>query len=124
MTPSRPLATIFGNIENNSVPFVASWGAADMNKSELINAVAGKAQVSKSEAERIMNAFISVVNENISVEGGIRIMGFGTLGVVERKARNGRNPITGQPITIESRNAPVFKASKELREAANRLPED
>jgi DNA-binding protein HU-beta len=51
-------------------------------------------------------------------------MGFGTLGVVERKARNGRNPITGEPITIQSRNAPVFKASKELREAANRLPED
>ena len=95
-----------------------------MNKAELINAVAGKAQVSKTEAERIMNAFISVVNENISIDGGIRIMGFGTLGVVLRKARNGRNPITGAPITIESRNAPIFKASKELREAANRLPED
>ncbi len=62
------MATTFGNIENNSVTFVASRGSADMNKSELINA--------------------------------------------------------GQPITIESRNAPVFKASKELREAANRLPED
>jgi len=95
-----------------------------MNKAELIGAVAGKAQVSKAEAERIMNAFISVVNENIGQQGGIRIMGFGTLGVVERKARNGRNPITGEPITIESRNAPIFKASKELREAANRLPDE
>jgi DNA-binding protein HU-beta len=95
-----------------------------MNKAELISAVAGKAQVSKSEAERIMNAFISVVNENISNSNGIRIMGFGTLGVVHRKARSGRNPVTGEPIFIESRNAPVFKASKELREAANRLPQD
>lgn len=92
-----------------------------MNKSEIISAVAGKANVSKSEAEKIMNAFISVVNENITADGGIRIVGFGTLGVVQRKARNGRNPITGAPIVIESRFAPVFKASKELREAANRL---
>ena len=93
-----------------------------MNKSELVSAIAGKSQFSKSDVERFMNTFISVVNENISANGGIRIIGFGTLAVVERKARNGRNPITGEPIFIESRYAPVFKASKELREAANRLP--
>lgn len=95
-----------------------------MNKSELISAIAGRAQLSKNEVEKIMNAFISVVNENITSEGGIRIVGFGTLSAVQRKARNGRNPITGEPIFIESRFAPVFKASKELREAANRLPLD
>lgn len=92
-----------------------------MNKAELISAISGKGQFSKSEVEKFINAFISVVNENIATEGGIRILGFGTLAVVQRKARNGRNPITGEPLHIESRFAPIFKASKELRESANRL---
>lgn len=95
-----------------------------MNKSELISAIAGKVQSSKTDVEKFMNAFISVVNENITADGGIRIVGFGTLATAKRKARNGRNPVTGEPILIESRVAPTFRASKELREAANRLTGD
>jgi DNA-binding protein HU-beta len=94
-----------------------------MNKAELISAIADKTQGSKMDVEKVVNAFISVVNENISSKGGIRLVGFGTLAVVMRKARQGRNPVTGEKIHIESRFAPVFKASKELREAANKLSE-
>lgn len=92
-----------------------------MNKGDLINAISSRTQNSKSEVEKVVNAFISVVSENITEGEGIRIAGFGTLGVVKRKGRNGRNPLTGEKIFIESRYAPVFKAGKELREAANRL---
>lgn len=95
-----------------------------MNKSDLINAISSRTQNSKTDVEKVVNAFISVVSENITEGEGIRIAGFGTLGVIKRKGRNGRNPLTGEKIFIESRYAPVFKAGKELREAANRLRVD
>lgn len=92
-----------------------------MNKGELINAIASRTQGSKTDVEKFVNAFIGVVSEHITDGEGIRIAGFGTLGVVKRAGRNGRNPLTGEKIFIESRYAPIFKAGKELREAANRL---
>ena len=92
-----------------------------MNKGDVISAIADRTQVTKSQVEKIMNAFISVVNENIGSKEDIRITGFGTLGVAKRKEREGRNPVTGEKITIESRFAPFFRASKELKEAANKL---
>ena len=95
-----------------------------MNKAQLIGAIAERTQGSKSEVEKFVNAFISTVSEHITEEGGVRLVGFGTLAVVKRKARDGRNPVTGAKIHIESRFSPVFKAGKELKEAANRLPLD
>lgn len=92
-----------------------------MNKAELVGAIASKTSVTKTDAEKFVNAFINVVNEKISEKGGIRIAGFGTLAVVKRSGRNGRNPVTGEKIYIESRFIPVFKAGKELKEAVNKL---
>lgn len=95
-----------------------------MNKGDLINAIAARTQDSKADVEKFINAFVGVVSEHITEGEGIRIAGFGTLAVVKRKGRNGRNPLTGEKIFIESRYAPIFKAGKELREAANRLRVD
>jgi DNA-binding protein HU-beta len=92
-----------------------------VNKAEFVAAIADKTGASKGEAEKFVNAFVNVISENISNKEGIRLMGFGTLSVSERKERMGRNPATGEIIKIESRFAPVFRASKELKQAANRL---
>jgi len=96
-------------------------GVVIMNKSELIEQISSKTDLKKSDIETTLKTLVTVIADNISNEGGIRISGLGTLQVVKRKARLGRNPQTGETIEIESKYAPVFKASKELKEAANRL---
>ena len=92
-----------------------------MNKSELIGAIAEKTGSTRTDSERFMNAFVGIVRENLANKDDVRILGFGTLGVVKRKARTGRNPATGEIMHIESRYTPFFKAGKELKEVASSL---
>ena len=90
-----------------------------MNKTELIAAVAEKAELSKKDAEKAMKAFTDVVAEELVKGEKIQLVGFGTFEVSERAARTGRNPQTGKTMKIEACKAPKFKAGKALKDAVN-----
>lgn len=90
-----------------------------MNKADLINAIADKAELSKKDAELALKAFIDVTTEALSKGDKISLVGFGTFEVSERAARTGRNPKTGEAMEIASSKAPKFKAGKPLKEAVN-----
>ena len=90
-----------------------------MNKTELIAAVAEKAEISKKDSEKALKAFIDVVTDELKVGGKIQLVGFGTFEVSERAAREGRNPQTGKTMKIDACKAPKFKAGKALKDAVN-----
>ena len=90
-----------------------------MNKTELIAAVAEKAEISKKDSEKALKAFIDVVTDELKVGGKIQLVGFGTFEVSERAAREGRNPQTGKTMKIDACKAPKFKAGKALKDAIN-----
>ncbi len=86
-----------------------------MNKSQLIELIASKANLSKKSATKAMDLFVETVKKNLAEGKKVTITGFGTFSVSSRAARNGVNPQTGQPITIPATKVPRFKAGKELR---------
>ncbi len=90
-----------------------------MNKTELIAAVAEKAEISKKDAERAVKAFTDVVSEELVNGGKIQLVGFGTFEVSERPAREGRNPRTGETMTIAATKTPKFKVGKALKDMVN-----
>ena len=90
-----------------------------MNKTELIAAVAGKAEISKKDSEKVLKAFVDVVTEELVKGDKVQLVGFGTFEVSERPAREGRNPQTGETMTIAASKAPKFKAGKALKDAIN-----
>jgi DNA-binding protein HU-beta len=91
-----------------------------MNKTELIEKVASSVGVSKAEAGRVFNATIDTIFESLTEGISVTIVGFGTFKVVDRAARSGRNPQTGDKITIPAQKTPRFSAGKVLKEACNR----
>ncbi len=90
-----------------------------MNKTELIAAMAEKAELSKKDAEAALKAFTEVVTDELKKGEKIQMVGFGTFEVAERSAREGRNPLTGETISIAASKAPKFKAGKALKDALN-----
>lgn len=88
-----------------------------MNKVELIEAVASKSEISKKDVEKVINAFTNVVADTLVDGDKVAITGFGTFEVVERAERQGRNPATGEAITIAASKSPKFKAGKALKDA-------
>ena len=90
-----------------------------MNKAELVAAVAEKAELSKKDSEKALKAFVDVVTEELVKGEKIQLVGFGTFEVSERPAREGRNPQTGEKMTIEASKAPKFKAGKALKDLVN-----
>ena len=90
-----------------------------MNKTELIAAVAEKAEISKKDAEKAVKAFTDVVSEELVNGGKIQLVGFGTFEVSERPAREGRNPRTGETMTIAATKSPKFKVGKALKDMVN-----
>lgn len=88
-----------------------------MNKSELIDAMADAADLSKADAGRALEAFTSVVTDALRNEDSVALVGFGTFLVKHRAERKGRNPQTGQEITISAANIPSFKAGKSLKDS-------
>ncbi len=90
-----------------------------MTKQDLVAKMANDAGVSKKAAEDALKSFIDGVKESLSNGEGISLVGFGTFGVSERSARQGRNPKTGETIQIAARKVPTFKAGKALKEAVN-----
>lgn len=90
-----------------------------MNKTELIAAIAEKTELSKKDAEKAVKAFTDVVSEELKKGEKIQLVGFGTFEVVERSAREGRNPKTGEAMPIAASKAPKFKAGKALKDMVN-----
>lgn len=90
-----------------------------MNKTELIAAIAGQAEVSKKDAEKVLKAFTDVVAEELKNGGKVQLVGFGTFEVSERAAREGRNPLTGEAMKIAASKSPKFKAGKALKDMMN-----
>lgn len=90
-----------------------------MNKTELVAAVAENADITRKDAEKAVRAFVDVVTEELKKGEKVQVVGFGTFEVVERAAREGRNPHTGEPMPIAASRAPKFKAGKVLKDALN-----
>ena len=90
-----------------------------MNKTHLVAAVAEQACLSKKDAEAAVKAFTDVVAEALKAGDKIQLVGFGTFEVSERAAREGRNPRTGETMTIEASKTPKFKAGKALKDLVN-----
>ena len=90
-----------------------------MNKTELVAAIAEQAGLSKKDAEKAVNAFTSVVADELKKGEKSQLVGFGTFEVAERAAREGRNPQTKEIIKIAASKAPKFKAGKALKDAIN-----
>ena len=90
-----------------------------MNKTELIAAVAEKAEISKKDAEKAVKAFTDTVAEELVKGEKIQLVGFGTFEVADRTARECRNPKTGEIIPVPASKAPKFKAGKALKDMVN-----
>ncbi len=90
-----------------------------MNKNELVTSVADKAGLTKKDAEKAINALFASVEEALVRNEKVQIIGFGTFEVKEREERKGRNPRSGEEITIPASRNPVFKAGKSLKDAVN-----
>jgi DNA-binding protein HU-beta len=88
-----------------------------MNKTELISAMAEKAELSKKDAEKALTTFTNIVADTLVDGDKVSITGFGTFEVTERAERQGRNPATGEAITVAASKSPKFKAGKALKEA-------
>ena len=93
-----------------------------MNKAELIDAVSAKSGLTKADTDRAFKAFVETVSETMAKGESIVLVGFGTFLVRDRQARSGRNPRTGETISIESAKIPAFKAGKTLKYAVNFRP--
>ncbi len=91
----------------------------DMNKKELIEAVAEQADLPKSKAELAVNAFLHATQDALVRGEPVQLIGFGTFTVADRAARKGRNPQTGQEIEIPASRVPQFKAGAKLKESVN-----
>ena len=90
-----------------------------MNRTELVAAMAEKTQLSQKDADLALKAFIDVVSEEMQKGEKVQLVGFGTFEVSERAAREGRNPQTGETMTIAASKSPKFKAGKALKDLVN-----
>jgi len=88
-----------------------------MNKTDVIRKVAEKTGQSLKEAEVSTNAILSTIEEALAAGDKVQILGFGTFETRKRSERNGRNPLTGEPITIPSGIVPVFKPGGKLKDS-------
>ena len=90
-----------------------------MNKNDLVSAVASSTGMSKSDSVGAVEGVFDAISGALSSGGDVRIVGFGTFSVANRKATTGRNPRTGQAIQIPASKQPKFKAGKGLKDAVN-----
>ena len=90
-----------------------------MNKNELIGAVADNSGLSRNDATKAVEAVFDTITNTLSKGDEVRLVGFGTFSCAKRKASTGRNPRTGEPMTIKASTQPKFKAGKGLKDAVN-----
>ncbi|MEH1795663.1 MULTISPECIES: HU family DNA-binding protein [unclassified Nostoc] len=87
-----------------------------MNKGELVDAVAAKANITKKQADEVISAFLSVVTEAVANGDKVTLIGFGSFERRDRSEREGRNPKTNEPMTIPATKVPAFSAGKQFKE--------
>jgi DNA-binding protein HU-beta len=92
---------------------------SNMNKSDLIDAIAKSAELTKADAAKALDAITDSITGALKSGDSVTLIGFGTFKVSARAARTGRNPQTGKEIKIAARKAPAFTAGKALKEAVN-----
>jgi len=92
-------------------------GCVIMNKSDLVAKIAEKADLTKKDAEKALNAFVESVTEGLKKGDKISLVGFGTFETKKRAARKGKNPQTGAVINIPAATVPAFKVGKGLKDA-------
>ena len=90
-----------------------------MNKNDLITAVSETSGLSKNDASSAVEGVFDAITKALSNGDEVRLVGFGAFSVAKRKASTGRNPRTGEPMTIKASNHPKFKAGKGLKDAVN-----
>ena len=90
-----------------------------MNKSDLITAIAQHANLTKTDAGRALDGLTKTIEATLKAGDSVALIGFGTFEVKERAERSGRNPQTGEVITIAASKVPSFKAGKSLKDAVN-----
>ena len=90
-----------------------------MNKEELVQEISKKSKVTQKEANEVLSALIETVQKTVSKGKKVTLVGFGTFEVAERAAREGRNPQTGETMTIAASKNPKFKAGKALKDMVN-----
>jgi DNA-binding protein HU-beta len=88
-----------------------------MTKADLIAEIAKKCNLTKADAERALNAFVEITKDALKSEGRLALAGLGSFVVTQRKERQGRNPQTGQPMTIKASKTVRFRAGKSLKES-------
>jgi DNA-binding protein HU-beta len=88
-----------------------------MTKAEILNALAEKAGITKTQSEKVFNGLLEIIESELKAGQKVTLTGFGTFEVTERKARTGRNPSTGAEIQIPATKAPKFKPGAVLKEA-------
>ena len=91
-----------------------------MNKTELIDAIAAGAGLSKADAKKSLDAAVAAIKDELAKGGKVQLVGFGTFAVAERPAREGINPATKQKIQIAAKKVAKFKAGAELADAVNK----
>ncbi|QGN56014.1 HU family DNA-binding protein [Novosphingobium sp. Gsoil 351] len=90
-----------------------------MNKNDLISAVADSSGLTKGDAMKAVESVFEAISGALKSGDEVRLVGFGTFSVAKRKASTGRNPRTGEPMTIKASTQPKFKAGKGLKDAVN-----
>ena len=105
-------ATRFNKCHNN-------LGEESVNKSELVDAVAESADITKATAARAVDGVIDAITSALKSGDQVSLIGFGTFLTRDRAARSGRNPRTGETIEIKAAKTPAFKAGKALKDAVN-----
>jgi DNA-binding protein HU-beta len=88
-----------------------------LNKQELVASVAEKAEMTKKDAEKAVNALVDSIKEALNKGDKVSLVGFGTFEVRDRAARSGRNPQSGEAIKIPAGKVPAFRPGKELKES-------
>ena len=89
-----------------------------MNKTELIEAIATRSKTTKAQTTAMLNGLLEVIQENMTNGNDVQLVGFGTFSVTERAGREGRNPSTGETMTIPAKKVVKFKPGKALSDAA------
>ena len=90
-----------------------------MTKAELVDFIAEKADLTKADARRALDAMVEGVTKGLKENGKVTLVGFGTFTAKKREARTGRNPQTGEAVKIAARTVPGFKAGNKLKDALN-----
>ena len=88
-----------------------------MTKSDIIAEIANKSNLTKADAEKALNSFVEITKDTLKKEGRLALAGFGSFIVSERKERQGRNPQTGETMTIKASKTVMFRAGKALKES-------